>query len=83
VAQQYRLIVPVMRETRASLSRPLDRQAEIDQIAALWQVVTVKELGRSGVVIALCGSLALIGLALIGGWQVRRNVRPRGLPQGG
>jgi hypothetical protein len=76
VSEQYRLIVPVLRETRAGIGQPLERRADIDRFAALWQVMAIKELGQSGAIVAILGSASLLGLAMLSGRMIWRDVRP-------
>jgi hypothetical protein len=76
IAEQYRLIGPVLRETRAGIGEPLERRGDIDRFASLWQVMAIKELGRSGAIIAIIGSVSLLGLAVVSGRLIWRDVRP-------
>ena len=75
ILEQYRLIPPILHETRISMSMPVEGRGDIDRYASLWQVLAIKELGRSGAIIAALGSAALLGLTLLFWRRLRRELR--------
>jgi hypothetical protein len=77
---QYRLIAPIMGETRRSLAEPIRSRIDVDRYAALWQVAVIKERGRSGTVLAAAGTAILTVLAIGSGWYLLRGLATERAP---